>query len=46
MEIVKLNNGLYLELQISLKAPTDMRPPVDYFIGGAYMLYSLISSWA
>jgi hypothetical protein len=30
--------------QVSLKAPTDTRPLVDYFAGEAYRSYSLISS--
>jgi hypothetical protein len=46
--IYNLDNGLRLELQVwckrvSLKAPIDTRPPVDYFTGGEYMSYSLIS---
>jgi hypothetical protein len=47
--IHNLDNGLCLELQVwckqvSLKAPTDTRPPVDYLLGGAYRSYSLVSS--
>jgi hypothetical protein len=47
--IHNLDNGLRLELQVwckrvSLKAPTDTRPTIDYFAGGAYMSYSLVSS--
>jgi hypothetical protein len=30
--------------QVSLKAPTDTRPLVDYIMGRAYRLYSLTSS--
>jgi hypothetical protein len=46
-----LDNGLRLELQdwckrVSLKAPTDTWPPVDYFVGGVYRSYSMVSSWA
>jgi hypothetical protein len=38
---LQLENGLHFELQVwckqvSLKAPTDTRPLVDYFVGGAY----------
>jgi hypothetical protein len=49
--IHNLDNGLRLKLQVwckrvSLKAPTDTRPPVDYFAGGAYRSYSRVSSWA
>jgi hypothetical protein len=49
--IHNLDNWLHLELQVwckrvSLKAPTDTRPSVDYFTGEAYRSYSLISSWA
>jgi hypothetical protein len=49
--IHNLDNGLRLELQVwckrvSLKAHTDTRPPVDYFTGGAYKSYSLVSLWA
>jgi hypothetical protein len=38
---LQLENGLHFELQVwckqvSLKAPTDTRPLVDYFMGGAY----------
>jgi hypothetical protein len=32
--------------QVLLKAPTDTWPSVDYFAGGAYISYSLVSSWA
>jgi hypothetical protein len=43
--IHNLDNILRLELQVwcrrvSLKTPTDTRPPVDYFTGGAYRSYS------
>jgi hypothetical protein len=49
--IYNLDNELRIELQIwckrvSLKTPTNTRPPVDYFMVGAYMSYSLVSSWA
>jgi hypothetical protein len=47
--IHNLDNGLCIELQVwckrvSLKGPTDTRPPVDYIAGGAYRSYFLISS--
>jgi hypothetical protein len=47
--IHNLDNRLCLELQVwrkrvSLKASTDTRPPVDYFMGGAYKSYSRVSS--
>jgi hypothetical protein len=46
--IYNLDSGLRIKLQVwykqvSLKAPIDTRPPVDYFAGGEYMSYSLIS---
>jgi hypothetical protein len=49
--IHNLDPRLRLELQVwckwvSLKAPTDTRPSVDYFTGGAYRSYSLVSSWS
>jgi hypothetical protein len=49
--IHNLDNELCLELYVScklvsLKAPTDTRPSLDYFMGEVYRSYSLVSSWA